>query len=217
MAKTKAGKVKNAYERNASFFWGIVVLAVIFFAFFYIFRFWGTVTYHGLVFSKERYSDFNNLVVYHYSHYFSYDGKQVYKSNTYLRGDPRENMIPVEGDVLFPKQGHAYVSADNKAFAECEDAQLAFGQVGAFLGAHLIQMRTGTPNPVANTSETNITQVTCETKPKDTVILFRSGDVTSIKQTGMCTEITVANCEVLPAAEKYIIEALIDARDAKHK
>lgn len=216
MAKKKAipmkkNPVETFYKKHSSIIWIVVSLVVLFLVFWYVFQFWGTVTYKGLTFTAERYSDFNNLIVYHYSHYFSYDGQQVYKSNVYLRVDPRKNNVPVEGEITFPREKLAYLSASPKALQSCNDSQLALGEIGAFWGAHLVQIKVGTPD-AQEALEMNLTELSCDTHPQDYVVMIAPGETTKIIQTENCTHIYAAQCEVIPAAEKYIVEALLDSK-----
>jgi len=43
-------------------------------------------------------------------------------------------------------------------------------------------------------------------------LLLRTGEETRINRNGLCYYIDVADCEILPAIEKFIVQSIIDAK-----
>lgn len=164
--------------------------------------------YKGLAFTKER---FGNIPVFHYSYYFNDELGQRYQYNLYLRNDPRKNLISMTGDVVFDRLSVA-LTMNSTALAHCPTSLRDIATLSRFLNDNLILTSPGNiDGEIANAN--NLTYVTCESKPRESVIEIIPGEETRVEQEGRCTRIMYARCEeLLPAIEKFMTEAVIDAK-----
>lgn len=164
--------------------------------------------YKGLAFTKER---FGNIPVFHYSYYFTDDGGQRYQYNLYLRNDPRENRVPMTGNVVFDRLA-VYITMNSTALAQCPTSLREIATLSRFLSDNLIRAYPANIDKDI-TYANNLTYTTCESNPRDTVIEIISGEETRVEQEGKCTRIQYAQCEeLLPAIEKFMTEAVSDAK-----
>jgi len=191
---------------------GMIGLVLLFFVFYFIFQSTGRFKYDGLTFTKER---FSNLVVYHYYYNFDYNGK-IYNYNLYLRLDPRNYNFTIDKKytTYFEPGKFTYISINTTGFEKCPDSSLAIGELSAFLANNFLNPTGATPDEQAS-KQNNITYATCQNKRDRVVILIQAGNETRIevgKQSPLCSVITVSNCEILPAVERYIIETVADAK-----
>lgn len=204
---------KSKSEKQSNLSWiiaGIIILAALFVILYYIFQSWGTIEYKELKFTREAYG---NIYVYHYEYYFKGPENQIYKSNVYLRNDPRKNNIPVEGEISFQPSMVSYISVNESGLRNCPDSVIAVATLSQFLAHNLLQAKGATPDK-EDADARNITYATCDTQANNTVLLMTPGEKTSIvKNTDSCYNIQIAQCEIMPAVEKFIVQSLIDARE----
>jgi len=125
----------------------------------------------------------------------------------YLRNDPRDlEDVPINGQIRVKEK---IVMASDEI--KCEDANIAGAQLGDFWGSILqvTQVMAATTNrTLANEKE--IEYATCNTKEilflDSTVLIFKNGNTTKITQEAKdCYEITVKDCEILRATERFIL------------
>jgi len=193
-----------------------------------------TFEYQGLTFTKEK---FGNIPLYYYYYYTNPShatGSAIAENprmiNVYLRYDPRENDIPVTGEIEFPRGKFIYVTLNSTGLTECKYSTLALGGLSSFLNQNGFTLKAGVFDEEEAKSE-GLDYITCEKHPDNPTILIQSGDETSIERKSVktisssggkiigesteytnCYVITVANCEILQATEKFIVQSLIDAR-----
>lgn len=211
-------KKKNKKERKLEkeLMWIIGFLAflvVVYLISSSIFKSLNSFEYEGLTFTKERLGE---IPVYHYYYYFDSGEGELIKYNLYLRNDPREVDIAVDGgNIIFDHGKRVYVSVDPSGLQECSQSVLAIADLSSFLTDNQLDVRGGNVNfweAGANRQE----WVTCESKPKNVVITVREGEETRIDISGendRCIDIQVSNCEILEAVEKFKIQSVIDAMD----
>ncbi|MEK6889339.1 MAG: hypothetical protein AABW80_04500 [Nanoarchaeota archaeon] len=211
----KNNKVKEKLEERKEvpwYIWGIIGLIILGAVIGYFFKGIGTYTYEGLAFTKERYGD---VVVSHYSYLFKDKiSQELLRYNLYLRIDPRENNVPVEGEVLFSKSD-IILSVDTTYLQQCSDSIIAISMLQDFIKNNGFNLKTGVGQLEQNDNRTDIPFVNCETHPNDLLIQLKEGSETKIVQTdgnGLCYEINVNDCEILPAVEKFVIRSIIDAK-----
>ena len=210
--ESQKAKEENEENKKSNLSWiaiAILILAVVFIVFYYVFQDWGIVKYQGLKFTMEKYG--KDLIVYHYEYYFKGPDNQVYKNNVYLRHDPRKNSAPVNGEIVFSNVQPAYISVNSEQLKSCEDSVIAVATLSQFLAHNLFNVKGATPNEKEAT-ERNVTFVNCTTYPEHTTILLQAGEKTSITKEKNCYIVNVSNCEIQQAVERFIVQALIDAK-----
>lgn len=186
---------------------GLMVLFVVFYLFF---QSLSTFKYQGLTFTKEKY---DKLLVYHYYYYLEDQYGETYRYNLYLRNDPRLLDFPVSGQPALNKQGTVYVSMNETDFSTCSQSNIAIYSLTQFLKNNFFDVEAASPTNVTAT-QLNRTYATCSTHPLNSVIEIKQGDETSIVSNNFCTTITVDNCEILQAVEKFEVRALIAAKNS---
>lgn len=190
-------------------FLGLLVL--IFLAASAYFRSAHTFTYEGLTFTKEK---FGELPVYHYSYFFENKRGALIKYNLYLQTDPRENMIPVEGDTIVFDRAQVFLTFDPDGLEQCPKSFAGIFDLARFLTENDLTVKNGIMD-YGHSILLNQTYVTCETKPDSDVIeIFRGNGTTSITIDGNCHRIEVGNqCDIFEAVEKLKLQSVLDARD----
>ena len=179
------------------------------------------IEYQGLTFAKEK---FGEIPLFHYSYYFNaprsltggaINTGQLIQYNLYLRLDPRENNVPVEGgQIILSTDIPTYLTIDTVGLESCEKSTIAVAGLSAFLAENFIQIKGATTDE--SFVEEGIPLVTCDTNPNDTVILLTTGSETKIlKKSNLCYNIIVSNCETLQATEKFIVQSIIDSRERR--
>ncbi len=190
---------------------GMIVLILVFTATSLVFKSFGTFEYEGLAFTKERFGD---LQVYHYYYYITshITGNVIAKYNLYLTLDPRENNVPVEGEIEFEPGEFIYVSIDGDELTQCGSSSAGLGSLSAFLTDNQLDPVGSVTNETL-AKELGVKYATCESKPERAVIVISTGNETKItRREGRCYNIEVANCEIVQAVEKFELRTLIDAR-----
>ncbi len=219
MAKRKVRKSENQkfdfkrdYRKNKELYWIIGTMAgllILFFIFSYIFQSIGKFEYEGIAFTKEK---FGEIPVFHHYYLFKNTEGEIVKYNLYLRIDPRTNNVPIEPGIEFPVGKFAYISINSTGLSECEYASAGVASVASFLANNDIKVKGAIPDK-EEAEEKNIEYATCGFPEQRTVVLIQSGEKTEVtKQGEMCHVISINNCEVLEATEKFIVQALKEAR-----
>jgi len=168
--------------------------------------------YEGLTFTKER---FGEIPVFHYYYYQKapVTGEVTSKYNLYLRVDPRENDVPIEGEINYLPGKFTYVSVDGRGLTECGMSSVGIASLSGFLADNGLRPRGASPI-LEDAEEANADHITCENKKERVVILIQEGEETKIEKVGeRCHVISVANCEIIKAVEKFEVQSLLDARE----
>ena len=206
--KDRDTKLDKKLRKLAPFLLGLVLLAVIFIALLYLFHGFGKINYEGLSFTKER---FGEVIVYHYSYLMPVNATKIKAIDVYLRGNPRENTVPVEGKIVYPAGKVVYIGINSSGLNECEDSMIALSELTQFILANNIEIKVGNADK-AEANRTNSSYIPCSHYPKNMVIILKSGGETRISRDDLCYTIEVANCEILPALEKFILQSIVDAK-----
>ncbi|MEK6850349.1 MAG: hypothetical protein AABX85_02115 [Nanoarchaeota archaeon] len=211
LKKEEGGEKKEEGANKKEIYWiiGVMAFALIAIALIpMISKQANTFKYEGLTFTKER---FGEIPVFHY-YYYTGDAGKEHRYNIYMRTDPRENNVSVDGEIGYPRIGDVvFVSLNSTAFQKCENVLREMHTIADFLNGNGYVVKAG--NPDENfAKQNNITYVTCKTRPSNMVILITPGDETKILSNDDCQFITVNNCELLPAIEKFIVKSLIDGK-----
>lgn len=147
---------------------------------------------------------------YHYPYLFATPfGPQGY--NLYLRIDPRENNIPIEGDKIIFPQNAVYIGIENDALSNCPSGVLASTSLASFLVGNRFTPKAGEVNALV-AEERNQTWISCQSVPFNTVIEMRHGPETKVIVDGDCIQIIADSCEILEPTEKFILQVLLDAK-----
>lgn len=211
--------MKPKENTNKELYWvfgAMVGLVIIFLVSYSIFQGLKNINYQGLSFKKEM---FGQIPLYHYY----YIGKvktitggviseQNKKVDLFLRNDPNENNITVDGEIIFPEDKSVYIGIGNEGISNCKYTVIGLATLSSFLSQNGISVKAGVAD-LEDAKANNLTHISCEKYPSSAVILIEKGEKTKItKSKGYCYTISVNNCETLPAMEKFIVQSLIDAR-----
>lgn len=166
--------------------------------------------YEGLHFTKTK---IGKIPLYHYYYNFIDNQGKSIRYNMYLRTDPRENEISVEGRPILMTTRLAYVALDlNSNLEECSDSNLAVGDFALFLQQNQFSVKSGITNE-SLAEELDKDYVTCELKDSVEVFEITRGEETRIESQDLCTKIIVGpDCEILNAIEKLKVSIVSDAR-----
>ena len=204
---------------NKEVYWvfGVMALLIVIFLVSYsIFNSLKSFNYGGLEFTEEK---FGEIPLFHYIYIgkvrtitgnaISYENKKV---DLFLRNDPRENNVPIDADINFPAGKTVYVGIDDQGIPQCKYSVIGLATLSSFLSQNGFGVRAGTLSESAANAN-NIDYISCEKYPLNPVILIQEGAFTKVTKTKQnCYLIEVDNCETLPAVEKFVVKALIDAK-----
>ena len=207
-------------KQQNQFYWIIGTMAGIIIVFLLVFsaiQKMNNFEYEGLSFTRERIPEFDNLIVYHHTYLLQNRGGQLFQYNLYLRNDPRENDIPIdEGRIEFSRDREIYFSVDSSGINDCPQGILAAATLSGFLTNNLNDITIAVPNEELAAAQ-NLTFADCESVKEGEVIILQQGREETgtrvIKPESMCYIIEVTNCEVLEAVEKFMTQAIIDAKN----
>lgn len=205
----------NRDNNTAYVIWGVIILIVVFFLSFFLFRNLGTIEHEGLTFTKERVGE---LTVYHYYYLYADRTGQLVQNNIYLRLNPKKNDIPREGgEITYLPRRFTYVSINTTALQQCNQSAVALSELSSFLANGGLQVRGAILEN--RTDLGNATRyVTCETDPYNTVIQVNSGEESKIVADKLCYDIQFSSCDdVLPVVEEFIVQSIIDAKEASER
>ncbi|MBI2451826.1 hypothetical protein HYV50_01970 [Candidatus Pacearchaeota archaeon] len=217
--KTKKSKKKKLSKLDKQFYKLLIAMAaaiVVFFISYYFFQSLRTFEYQGLTFTKDK---FGEIPIYRYYYYFSTTGSAVKEDNPQrfdiiLRVDPRENNVTFEGDeIIFPSRGKFIYLSVNNTGLQCTYSNVALFNIAQFLTGNGYTVKPATPDKNESENTQNLRYATCETHPDNMVLLIREGAETKIVKQNNCYTISVANCEILPAVEKFMVQSIIDGKN----
>ncbi len=210
--KEKVEETKEKISRNNPIYAVLIVFAIliiVFFAFYYLFSSLGKFKYEGLTFTKEK---FGEIPVFHYYYYITPE----IKYNLYLRNDPRKNLVPFTGrSIEIFKSDTVYLSVNPENLTQCEYGRVGISSLASFLADNQFSVKGASQNKTL-AKEANVEYATCESNPYDVVISLQAADKTNVIHNSLnCYAINIANCEVLPAIEKFQTQMILDARARK--
>lgn len=204
-------KYKKISVERKQLYWimGMMVgVVVLFFLVYWIIQSTHNFTYEGLTFTKELYG---KIPVFHYYYYFKGPDGGQYRYNLFLRNDPRKNMVPLTGNIVYDGNVPVYISINTTELNLCPQSTIAVADLTSFLTNNFIEVRSGTPDENM-ARELNRTYVTCKNQPTSGVIIIQAGSITSIVSKDNCYTITLANCEIMQAIEKFKVQSILDAK-----
>jgi len=216
--KTETPKVtKKSHETNTELYWIIGVMASLIAVFLVSNTIIGSLDnfeYADLDFEKYRVSD--NLDVLKTNILIGQPDGGILDFTLYLRNDPRKNTVPVYGEIEFPNQRAVFITLEEDGYQECEDGLIGIATLSTFIQASgLVPKSAFSSESLAE--ELDKDYVSCETHPQNVVIMLKNGEETKITkqgELGNCYVISINSCEVMPAIEKFEMQAIIDARNS---
>ena len=216
MAKKKAEKIgeikKNPkrskrYERQLKWiFIGMGVLVLIVLIVYFGIESTKRFDYGGIKFQKIKY---DKLLLYYSKIPISdSSGNLKFYYNLYLRNDPRNVNIPVNGEIQLSKE--TILSVD-ESINGCEDNGIAGMTLGTFFQAAGINKVSGSTNETI-AKERDLLYATCE-NTNSSIIVLKQGNETFIREERPdCYVIQFKDCEVLKAVERFIVAAIANSQ-----
>ncbi|GEM_PF-1546070 len=218
MAEKKQKKDRKIEKEILYIVGFFVFLVIVFFVSSAIFKKIGQVEYEGLTFTKER---IGKLEFYKYSYNFPNKDKQIVQYDLFLRKNPKENNIALEGNNTIKFKSFlyspiAYITIKTAHLKQCEDSLLAIGTLSQFLSTNNIEVRSGNMDYVESLIHGH-NYVTCENKKASNVNVFqimKSNETqTKIILEDKCYTILVGDdCRIQDAVEKLQIKMILDAK-----
>ena len=144
-------------------------------------------------------------------------GKVISSYNMSFRNNPKDlEYIEVEvpnNEIRFLKADPIYIITDAEEKPCRESGLAAFNLAGYFTRFVLKEVKAGVTD-MNFSVENDIDYVTCESKPYNTVLYIKSGNVTRIEKTSNnCYELTFSNCEITQVTEKFVLTSLENYMD----
>ncbi len=218
-SKIESENINKSYTRVLFWFVGIiVVLGLVFFIARDYFKGLNEFEYEGLKFVKEK---FGEIPIYRYSYnlklrtttgqFVTENSKMV---ELYLRGDPRKNQVPIGGEIdIFSKGKDVFLSIGDNEIPKCDYSIIAVSSFSSLMVQNDIESKVGTSDKEIVKND-KLDYITCENKPNNPVIWIKTASKTQVTKKGEnCYIMEVNNCETLPAMEKFMVQAIIDAKE----
>lgn len=183
-----------------TFIW-LAVAILAFLLFFFISNEIKKIKYNDLVFDTIKEGQ---LTFYHTTFPFYKNNTKIADYNFYLRTNPNElKNVPFNGNLTIKK---IVVFNPNNELT-CEgDGVIAVANIVQNLYVYL------------NASVIRDENATCDSLGRYSLITMKVSNITEVNQIGnSCYEINVANCEILKATERYMLEAFVKINQAINK
>lgn len=206
---TKTPKVEKRKSRELEWVLGVmaglIILILLLSSFYHGLN---TLKYKGMTFQKVKVGE---LTFYYYDYSFKDASGQKYHYNLYLRNNPKENSVPLSGEIVLPGDSAIYLSVNSTGLNMCEDSNIALGTLSNFLTSNLLTVKAAKPD-FNEAKQTNFTFANCQSQSANVVILVQEGNETKIEKDGNCHIISVSNCEIMKAVEKFEVQSIADAK-----
>ena len=202
-------------KENTQLIWFFVVIAVVF-ASFLIPYFWvessKVFDYGGAEWAIEEYE---NLIIYH-GRFISFGNTEL-TYNLYLREDPRENDVPVEGELNKFKYG-GIVSISPEVDVCRGEASRALFDLSAYLrqGIGLEELESATTDKFVSLDEDRRYAV-CDNVNDRTLVVVEVGEskVVQDDDNPYCYTIYIEDCEDIRSIEKFMSQSLEDFNEVR--
>jgi len=219
MVKKRKSKKTSSAERKITreLLWILgfmIFLVLVFVITMDIVKSFKTFEYEDLTFTKEI-SRVGNVPVFHYYYYFYNKQNKFIKYNLYLRVDPRENPVELEGEkIIMDNKNVVFISNFRDSWVtSCDDSVLGVANLASFLGDNDFVVQGGNLD-FHDAKARDEDWITCDTKPHNPVIKIVEGAESKITIRENCYEISISSCEdFLAATEKFTLQSLLDARE----
>lgn len=196
-------------KQDKQIIWIIIFMGIIIVSFFivpyFIKNYVNSFEYGGLNFQKTKQGE-----IFYYSAYVPITDQNYQEIGKYpvnLREDPRK-LDYIKSDILydelsFARQNTVFITVGADS-PRCTYNAMAGARLAMFLNGFASMNVAGALDNKTLAEETKTPYVTCETNPKNTVILLKYGDETSIRKLkDNCYELKYKGCEILPVTEKF--------------
>jgi len=219
MVKKRESKKAKSMERKITreLLWVLVFmifLVLVFVVVSDIFKSFNAFEYAGLTFTKEI-SKVGEIPVFHYYYYFYNKQDKFIQYNLYLRVDPRDNPVRIEGEKIFMDNDDVvFISNFRDTWLDsCDYGVLGIANLASFLRDNDFVVRGGNLD-FHDAKAKGEDWITCDTKPYNPVIKIVEGSESKITISENCYEISISSCEdFLAATEKFTLQSLLDARE----
>ena len=191
---------------------GMAVIVFIFLVAQSYFRGLHSFDYEGLSFTKEQ---FGEIPVYHHYYYYKDSNGELVKNNVFLRNDPRLNVVPVTGAIIFNQQRRVLLGIDTAHLTSCPKSSLAIAELSSFLVTNEFEVIPGVLDKNVSRTEDK-KYISCDLDPSDSVVIIKESNETKITAQDRCITIEVANCSMLDAVERFKLQALIDLHERRN-
>lgn len=175
-------------------------------------------TYQGLEFKKDH---IGNIPLYTHTYYADQiirtSGSLVRTNKAapvsiFLRNDPRKIDVPIDGKITYlEREKYVYITISSEGTL-CEYSPIAVASLGSFLNQNGFEVKAGVTDE-EEAKRDNLQYITCENTPDRMVITLQQGEQSSINVNGNCYTINIADCDILPPVEKFIVQSIIDAKE----
>jgi len=211
IAKEKESEIYKKLKKYALILIWLGVLVVVFVVIYSIFQGVGKIEYKGLTFIKEKYGE---VIIYHYSYTTELSDGTLRRVEVLLRGNPIENNISVEGKIIYPAGKTVFLSINGTGMKNCEYDVIGLGTFSLFMANNGFVLKAG-PSDKEEAQTKNQTYITCEKYPNNMVLSLKAGNESKIEQVSqLCYNLEVAECDILPIMEKFIVQSILDAKES---
>ena len=192
--------------------WFFVIVGIVFASFlvpYFYLQSLKSFNYAGADWFFEEYDQFD---IYH-SEFPALNGEN-YKYNLFLRNDPRENNVSVEGSFKEFKIG-GFVSISPEVDMCRGDVSRVMLDLGSFLELGLgVQKVWAATSSFEVHNETGRDYATCNTRYR-TIIMIEKGEPAVIQssENPFCYTIRVSDCDDIEPVEKFMVEVIRAFRD----
>ena len=209
-ARNKTQKKIDGIEINLPWYvWAAGILIILGIVLWITFSNMGTFVYKGLAFTKESYG--KDLIIYHYAYNFVNRAGENVRYNMYIHTDPRKNSVPLDADIKFDSY-NVKLSVDAQALTNCSESRAAVGELTQFIVFNDLNISVGTPD-LEQANKFNVSVMYCGTHRQDVMILIKTGNQSRVYQQDKCYTIEVADCQVFAGVEKFMVEAVAQAKE----
>ena len=212
---------KKTKKQDNELYWvlGVMVgLIAIFLVASSVVQSFSKVEYNGLTFTKEKLGDIQLFKYYYVTDKTVATGKVVDNAQLepviiYLRTNPNENEVPINGGkISFPRGKKVWVGIGDD-LESCKYSPIAVSSVSSFISQNGFAHEAGLTDKT-EAEENDLAHVECSVYPNNPVIILKKGDETAVNIINEnCYEIVANDCEILPASEKFIVQTILDAKE----
>lgn len=167
--------------------------------------------YEGLTFKKDKFDQIE-FYLYSYTSILTPSATRTNAVNLVLRIDPRENNVPVEGDIELPYGSPIYIGINSTGIVGCDYSTLSLASLSSFLASNGFNVIAGSVDE-AEAEANELEVVSCEKYPDSAVLIVQSGEESKITRDGNCYTLIANSCEILPVVEKFAVQSIIDAKE----
>lgn len=214
--ETKKSKESSSLGGQVRWVFGVVLgLAITYLVVSSFIKSLNSFEYEGLTFTREKFDQLN-LYRYSYNAIVPVTGAAINVQrpvDLYLRVDPRQNQVPIGGsEIELPRDKTVYLATLGEGLVGCPYSTVGVASLSGFLTQNGFKVKGATLDE-QEAIDNNIQFASCKNNPESPVIEMKGGPETKITLSERCYIIEVANCEVIPAVEKFEVQMILDAKE----